>query len=814
MKSLAISACLILITIFPIFNLHAQSEEESSKQSIETLNFNRDEWVPSLLSAGTSAIYNLSQYNGYVFNWIPRGQLSNRMSYIDGINWSSRLAGWDANFSYAGLYKIFHQEYVATDYEYSSEGFVHEASVTYKSASTIGLKQSLVIGSRLSNSTFINEGTIQYSTGPLLKNWSCNVYGNFQRTPLGSLSNGFKKINGIAFSIDKILNHAQTIGLVFWWANSAQGKIAPAVDEVFLLSKQRNYNPSWGWYKGHAFYPNNKESHVPVFSLNYTKRLTRGGLFQIHFGLARGTQNKSQLDWTKTIDPRPDYYKYLPSYSKDLQIKSQLSDWYESNPQALQIDFDHLSSINQASTSNRSFYIINTQVSNVTLVKNALTYQVDLNENWNAQVGIHFSRDKIRYYNKLNDLLGGSYFLNYNGWVDDNGAVNNFQNDISMPDRKIIVGEKWGSDYILENIHSNFWAQVKKMAQKSEWSMSFSLTDSRFNRVGYNQNGLFPLNSLGKSAWLSFPAHGVKIQYLYKYSGRLYARAILYNQFLTPNAASVYLDPAVHSFTSSFLLPTLQQGFDASIFYRGVYTKLKLSAYWQRVQNESEKRLFYHDAYFAFVYGMLGQMESVFKGIEASIETEIASVIQLSATSTLGRYRISNNPLYEIRLANDLYKVETGLLILKNLPASTSPQIVQAISLFYQPDYSIRLGITVVYTAQRSIDYNYFRRTNSLMNKVSNNMAWNAIQSSKFLKDQYVFNVVLSKNVTMKMKNRVVQIRGSFSLKNLFNTLIPILAFEQSRFDYISYRIDKFPLKYLYDQGVTYTAGVQFQIQK
>lgn len=813
MKLLAIVGCVVVIIAFPIVNLKAQAEEEYSKQNVEILKFNREDWVPTLLSASTSPIYNLSQFNGYVFNWIPRGQVSNRSSYIDGINWNSHLGGWDAAFSYSGLYKIFHQENVATDYEYTSEGFSNGGTVIYRSASTIGMKQSLLIGTRLSNSTFIHEGSILYNSGPLSKKWSYNLFGNFQRTPLGALANGFKKVNGIALSIDKILNHAQTIGLTFWWSNAAQGKIAPSVNETFLLSKQRNYNPTWGWYNGNMFYPNNKAGNVPVISFNYRKKLKQTATLQIHLGVAIGEQNKSQLDWTKTIDPRPDYYKYLPSYSKDLRTQTQLTDWYESNPQTLQINFDHLSSINQANSNKRSFYIINTQVNNISLLKYAITYQVELNENWNAQMGWHISRDVIRYYNKLNDLLGGAYFLNYNGWVDDNGVVDNFQNEIRVPDKKIGVGERWGSDFTLKNIHSNLWVQIKKMAPKSELSMSASLDDSRFTREGYNQNGLFPASSLGKSNWLSFPSYGVKMQYLYKYSGRIYARAIFYNQLLSPLAGSIYLDPSVHSFHSSFLLPTLQQGFDGSLFYRGVYTKLKLSAYWQRIQNESEKKLFYHDAYFSFVYGMLGQMESIFKGLEASLETEIASVIQLSAISTIGDYSIINNPLYEIRLTNDLYKVESGILLLKNLPASTSPQLVQALSLFYQPDYSLRLGLTAVYSMRRSVDYNYFRRTNSLMNKLQNNVVWNNIHSEQYLPDQCMINVVLSKNFTLKMKNNQAQIRGSLSIKNLFNTLIPILAYEQSRFDYTGFRLDKFPLKYLYDQGVTYTAGIQFQIQ-
>jgi hypothetical protein len=71
----------------------------------------------------------------------------------------------------------------------------------------------------------------------------------------------------------------------------------------------------------------------------------------------------------------------------------------------------------------------------------------------------------------------------------------------------------------------------------------------------------------------------------------------------------------------------------------------------------------------------------------------------------------SNNPLYEILLVNDMYKVESGLLRLKNLPATTGPEITEAISIQVQPTYSTRFSLTGIYASKRAISYDYYRRS-------------------------------------------------------------------------------------------------------
>ena len=804
---------LLIFFLLSIQSAHAQNEEEITKQWVYDENERTYNWVPTLLKSNKNVLTSISQFNGYVFNWIPRGQAYNNSTIIDGINWDSNLNGWNASFSYTGMYKIFHQKQSDENLEYSTEGYSKNYRTSYLTTSANLFKKGWQLHTAFSNASYMNEGHIQYSTAGKHNEWILHSFLVFQNTPNGLSPGGFKKIQGAAFSIDINLKNNQSFGITLWWDQANQGKQAPSVLEAYTLSHLRNYNPSWGWLDGQAFYPNSKYTNVPVLSIRYEKRWSDKAIFQINFGLAIGEQGTSQLDWTSTADPRPDYYRYLPSYRKDSSTQSQLTKWFESNPQALQINFDRIKKINTASVSKRSFYIINKNRANIILARAAALYKLEINNYWSTNVGIQIAKDKIHHSNVIDNLLGGQFYYNYNGWVIDDGLINSFQNNIQSPDQKIKEGEKWGPNFELESMRSTSWLQLKNISPRWEFSTGLNYGMDLFQRNGFNQNGLFINNSLGRSSLLYFPSVGYKGQVLYKYSGRIYVRSIFFNQQFAPNAATVFLDPAFHAFQTPFLLPLLKNGIDLSFYFRGVDTKIMLSAYFQKVKNESEKRFFYHDRYGSFVYGVIGQKESIYQGVESSVETLLFNFFQLEMSFNIGRYYISNNPLYEILLVNDIYKVESGLLRLKDLPATTGPEITQAISIQVQPTYSTRVSLTGIYASKRAISYDYYRRSALLLDPIATQKLYTSLHDVEYLPSQFVLNASMSKSFNVSYGKQKFPIYCNFSFKNLLGTLIPVLVFEQSRFDYINLNPNKYPLKYLYDQGLTYAIGIQLQIQ-
>ena len=168
--------------------------------------------------------------------------------------------------------------------------------------------------------------------------------------------------------------------------------------------------------------------------------------------------------------------------------------------------------------------------------------------------------------------------------------------------------------------------------------------------------------------------------------------------------------------------------------------------------------------------------------------------------------------MYDILLVNDLYKVESGLLYLKNMPASVSPESVHSFSVQFQPSYFFTFGLSGVYAINRSIHSDFFRRSDWVRRQVSET-EWSQIIAPVYSENQFVLNTYIAKSFQVKMIHHTFQWRSSLSSRNILNTLIPVLVFEQSRFDYIHFNPQKYAPKFLFDPGTTYSLSFQLQIQ-
>jgi hypothetical protein len=153
--------------------------------------------------------------------------------------------------------------------------------------------------------------------------------------------------------------------------------------------------------------------------------------------------------------------------------------------------------------------------------------------------------------------------------------------------------------------------------------------------------------------------------------------------------------------------------------------------------------------------------------------------------------------------------VQSGRLLLKNFPATSHPQSVQAFTINYQPNYSLRISYTTLYASRRAISHDLFRRSDWVKDNLPTSDGWEALYAPVWAPNQWVSNLFISKNFQMVTQNSKINLRLTSSIRNLLNASIPSLIFEQSRYDYKNFSLQKFPPKYIYDLGRTYTIGLQ-----
>ena len=796
-------------------NLNAQNkvDEFNEEQAIQTLiDWRlRQDMVPSVLNSTPNAMHNMVQYYGRHLGWSLRGN-KETATIVDGINWESPLKNWRFYDLYSGLQTEIHLSQTLISNAFSENGYFAKEDVRFLNSDIHQNKKLTSFGMGFSNAIFSNRIQLHYNSEFKETKWQYAIGASFQQSPEGLFSNGYHKAVGAVFVVQKKFTNNRILSFSLIWNWADQGKSASSVNEMFLLSQNRNYNPSWGWFHRQLYFPNTKQTNAPIFNIKYQKKWSEYKTLAISNAIIVGMQSQSSLEWTKSADPRPDYYRYLPSYIKDSALRMSLTQWDMQHPENLQIQFDKLEQINKGTFDKRAFYIVNQQNEKLLMVHGAFIFSNRVNNTFGFQAGANYSIDQIHYFNTIKDLLGGSYFFNYNSWINDDGVELSFQNDIEHPNRKVKQGAQWGADYAMHAFQFKPWMQLEK-----EWSavttrLALGYGLDGINRVGYNKNGLFQEKSKGTSDLMLTPSWDFKEGINYRFNGRLSFNSIVFGKWVAPDYEQMYINPEMSPFNSPFKQTSLQYGADIGLAYHAPAIKISTIIYWKKMMNQSLKKMFYHDGYASFVYGIIGDINELYVGIEASVELGLLPNITLSVASTFQKSNYENDPPYQLLFVNDLHIIESGLLHLKQKSSSGSPGIVSAFTVKYQPYSTLQLNLALLIAQDRPISIDLFRRSDLVQHKIDA-ISWGVISAAHYLSDNSFLNASIFKSFQINKALRSNKCRVGLVVNNVLNHFLPLIAYEQTRFDYVHFDINKYAPKYLIDQGAAFTLHFQITFQ-
>lgn len=180
------------------------------------------------------------------------------------------------------------------------------------------------------------------------------------------------------------------------------------------------YNPNWGWQAGKRRNARVRDYHEPLALLNYTFDITDRTQLNLATSLRFGKNGYSALTWYGGPDPRPDYYRYLPSYYQGTTTGAWLEEaWLSNTDNIRHINWDNLYMINRNQPVNPNY---GDGHRSINMVEERHTDQMDWNfytqfshlfkDNSKLNGGMNIRRNRTEYYSKVKDLLGGDY------WVD------------------------------------------------------------------------------------------------------------------------------------------------------------------------------------------------------------------------------------------------------------------------------------------------------------------------------------------------------------------------------------------------------------
>lgn len=687
------------------------------------------------------------------------------------------------------------------------------------------------------NSNYNYRAMATYSSGLTDNGFALTISAIGRYSKEGVVPGTFYNSGGLFVSLEKVFDKKNSLTMTLWGAPTQYANGKATVQEVYDLVGDNLYNPTWGWQSGKKRSDNIREKFDPTAMLTWLHKgekttLTTSAAFR-WTSFAR-----TRLNYYKANDPKPDYYKNLPSYfiygqdTPEWGLYDYYTNLWENNIGGIQqIDWDamylanHLNNIqNQSLPADQkkgSSYIQQMEHSKQFNFIVGSTLNHRFTDNITFQAGLNFNYTRSSDYMTIKDLLGGEFWVDVDPFsdrdmYDPSANTDILQNDLDHPNRKVVKGDRFGYDY---NIHAmKLQAWVQNQHKFAHWDINYGASFSweEFYRFGHMRNGRAPENSLGKSKTLDFEDFAVKAGVTYKLDGRNFFTVQAQYSTDAPLISDVYISPRIKDTTIKD--PKSQKTLSVDAQYNWNYRRFRgsIGAYFINMDDAVERMGFYDESLNTFCNFALNGVKRQYKGIELGMAYKILPSLTASFAGTYAKFQYKNNPMGMRSVENGLYADTEQTVYLKNYTCTSTPQLAFNIALDWQAPKMFFVNVNASYLADYYVKLAYpFHEQMPGMWEVANNTEevealMEAYADQPKLDNQWVLNASVGKLIYI---NRSLSLNLNLSVSNILNNKdLVINAFQQSRVDTKRYNINSFPTKLQYAQGIKvyFNVGVRF----
>ncbi len=672
----------------------------------------------------------------------------------------------------------------------------------------------------LTNRAYTHRLMGTHNTGMMANGWAFSISGSRRWANEGYVPGTFYDAGAYFVSAEKKLNARHSIAFTGLGAPVRQGRQTLAIQEAYDLTGDNYYNPSWGYQAGEKRNSRVSFDHKPILLLTHiftpddSTEWTTTALYSF------GRDGNTNLNWFDARDPRPDYYRYFPSYydQENTGYAAELTSAWQNNVNTQQIDWDQLYFANGKNlytvldaegisgnnvTGLRSKYIVEDQRTDPTRIALNTVWSREMQAGYHLTAGASWNKQRTHNYKVLNDLLGGEFWVDLNQFAElDSQDPNGSQQNLDTPNHVVREGDTFGYDYDIHTQLINAFGQVEKKWQRVEGYAGLSLSQTSFWRESRFTNGLFPETSKGESPKQTFSNIGVKAGAVYKVDGRNYITGNA--AFITrpPTPRTAFISPRTRETTITGLTNESVLSGDISYLARMPRLKGRATLYYAQISNQLWSRSYFNEQFLTLVnYAMTG-VDQTHMGLELGLEAKLSPTVTATAVLAQGQYRYSSRPTATITRDNLDTAIATGRTVYwKNYRVGGMPQTAASVGAQYNSPKFWRVGANVNYFGNIYLDPNPDRRTaEALTNLVTDDPQWDQLLDQTKLDDGYTIDVFFYKSWLFKRKYRLGL---NASISNLLdNQELRTGGFEQLRYERLD--PDKFPPKYGYMFGRTY----------
>ncbi len=666
----------------------------------------------------------------------------------------------------------------------------------------------------LANKSYNNRLMFTYSTGMLDNNWAFTVSGSRRWSQEGYMEGTSYDAYSWFAGAEKKLNANHSFSFIAYASPYRRAQSGPATQEAYDLAGTNYYNPNWGMQEGEKRNARIRSANEPMFIATHYWTLSEKTKVTSSVAYSFGKMGTTGLNWYNANDPRPDYYRYLPSYQTDPAVRATIEELWKTDVSVSQINWNRLYQVNYLSNleGKQARYIVENNITkqNQFFVTSNLSHATG--EHGVFHTGVEFSSFKGNHYKTLDDLLGGTYWIDIDQFAERDFSADSIkrQNDLNNPNKVIKEGDKFGYDYVLNQNVINLWAVQNWSFNRIDAYLGASIVHTGISREGKMRNGRNPENSFGKSDMLSFLGYNVKGGATYKITGRHYLVLNGARLMVAPNLRDTYISPRTSNIETpgGNKLETILSG-DLSYIVRYPGLSARITVYESYFQNHSDIMRFYHDDFRTYVNMVLSDQERIHQGIEAGALIKFTSWMSIAMSGSVGNYRYVNRPLATINFDNGSKADTSRTAYLKNFFVPGTPQLASNATLKLNKNYwFFELGIN--YFDKIYLSFNPERRTQyAIENLGVGSELINQITEQEKLEGGFTIDASLGKSI--RYKSHFINLNLSVS-NILNNTSLKSGGFEQLRFDFESKNVGKFPPKYFYSYGTTFFFNVGIRL--
>ena len=794
--------------------------------------------VSSVLTAGRDPFYSVMSFNFNAFRFKARGYDGDlNTTYMNGVPMDNLDNGFTPFGLWGGLNDVMRNRDVSLGLRPNTFAFGDIATSTSIDARASKQRKQTQIGYALSNRTYAHRLSFYHGTGTSKKGWTFVFAGSFRGANEGYVPGTYYNGYSYYIGVDKRFGQRHLLSLSVFNAPTESGRQAAATEEMRKISGDNFYNPTWGLQNGKVRNASISRSNQPTFILNDEYRFNNRTTISTSISSTWGKRSTSALDWYNAPDPRPDYYRYLPSYQLGDALQQQVLQAMQNDINKRQINWQGLYEVNRNSFSiiqnangiagntvsgKRSRYIQEERIIDTRRLNFNSVFNTSIGNNTELTGGLSFQAQTNNYYKEVEDLLGGEFYVNLNQFAERDFPSNTTanQNDLITPNRILYKGDKFGYDYDITIRKSAAWLQSVFKFKKVDFFIAGEISNTKFWRVGRYQSGLFPSNSYGKSSVNNFNNFAVKGGVTYKIDGRnyLYANAAILSR--APLFDNVYVSPRTRDFIQDNTTNEDIQTAEAGYVLNAPKLKIRLTGYFTKIKNQMNVLTFYHDDYRNFVNYAINGIDKLHFGLEFGAEAKIMRNVTLNVAAAVGRYYYDSRQEATVTVDNSAAVLTKDLIYSQNYRIPGTPQNAYSVGLSYRSPKFWFVSLSANYAGNRWLDFNPIRRTFDAVDglditKPNEAALREAILAQQKLDDDYTVDFFggwswkLPKSFGFKKPTYLVFNLGINNLLNNKNIISG--GFEQLRFDYADKNINKFPPKYYYAYGLNYFASVTFR---